>query len=124
MENKNHSVVVLGASSKPERYSNMAVKMLLENNYHVIPVNPSLKEVENLPVIKDLSLIKEKVHTLTIYVGPARSKTMIEDILSINPGRVIFNPGTESSELEKQLSDKNIPFQKACTLVLLRTGQF
>jgi hypothetical protein len=37
---------------------------------------------------------------------------------------VIINPGAESRELELALRNARIPFEHACTLVLLRTGQF
>jgi hypothetical protein len=37
---------------------------------------------------------------------------------------VILNPGAESRELERALHDARIPYEHACTLVLLRTGQF
>jgi hypothetical protein len=37
---------------------------------------------------------------------------------------VIFNPGSESRDLELALKNARIPFERACTLVLLRTGQF
>lgn len=38
--------------------------------------------------------------------------------------RVIMNSGTESDEIEEQLSANNIPVLRACTLFILRTGQF
>jgi hypothetical protein len=47
-----------------------------------------------------------------------------EAILALKPGRVILNPGTESPDLEQALSDAGIPWLHACTLVMLRTGQF
>jgi hypothetical protein len=40
------------------------------------------------------------------------------------PGRVIFNPGSESKGLERALTDAHVAHERACTLVLLRTGQF
>lgn len=35
------TVAVLGASDKPDRYSNRAVRLLLEHGYTVLPVHPS-----------------------------------------------------------------------------------
>jgi predicted CoA-binding protein len=124
MKNKKQTVVVLGASPNPDRYSNKAVKMLITFGYDVIPIHPKLKEIEGLPVVSMLSNVKKKVDTLTVYVGPQKSKTLIDSIISLNPGRVILNPGTESLELENSLFQNNIPFIKGCTLVMLRTKQF
>ena len=35
-----------------------------------------------------------------------------------------MNPGTEDSEMEAMLEDAGIEVRRACTLVLLSTGQF
>jgi len=124
MKNKKHTVVVLGASSNPDRYSNKAIKMLIAYGHDVIPIHPALKEIEGLPVVPSLAAVDTKVDTLTIYVGPQKSKTLINEIISLSPGRVILNPGTESFELEHGLSQNKIPFIKGCTLVMLQTEQF
>jgi predicted CoA-binding protein len=117
-------VAVLGASHKPERYSNKAVRMLVEYGHEVIPVTPGRKVIEDLPVSPDLGSIEGPVDTLTLYVGPERSAQLQDAILALKPGRVILNPGTESPDLEQALTEAGIPWQHACTLVMLRTGQF
>ena len=118
------TVVVLGASHKPERYSNQAVRLLKEYGHQVIPVTPGRKEIENLPVIPDLKSIEQPVDTLTLYVGPTRGQQLLDAIIDLKPGRVIFNPGTESTDMENALTQAGIPWQQVCTLVLLRTDQF
>lgn len=117
-------VAVLGASHKPERYSNQAIRLLLELGHAVLPVNPRLDVSEGVPVVHTLGEIDGTVDVLTLYVGPERSAPLAHDIVRLNPGRVIFNPGTESAQLEARLDAAGIPHERACTLVLLRTGQF
>jgi predicted CoA-binding protein len=119
-----HCVVVLGASPKPARYANQALRLLKEQGYRVIPVHPRIAEIEDLRVAPTLCRIQEPVHTLTLYVGPERSRPLVPDIVALTPGRVIFNPGTESDELEAALRTHRIPAIHGCTLVMLRTGQF
>ena len=121
---EDHRVVVLGASPKPARYANRAVRELVAGGYHVIPVHPKVREIECLPVVHKLDTIHERVHTLALYVGPERSLALADDIVRVNPGRVILNPGTESAELETRLRARHIMCLHACTLVMLRTGQF
>ena len=121
---QDHRVVVLGASPKPARYANQAVRDLKERGYQVIPVHPKIAMIEHLPVVHNLRAISATVHTLTLYVGPERSRGMIDDILRLHPRRVILNPGTESFELEQRLHERHIPTVHGCTLVMLRTAQF
>ncbi len=119
-----HTVVVLGASPKPARYSYQAVRLLKDLGYRVIPVHRKAAHIEQLPVVQALPEIHEPVDTLTLYIGPERVRDLVGAILALRPGRVILNPGAESRELELALHDARIPYEHACTLVLLRTGQF
>ena len=120
----NETVVVLGASPKPERYSNQAVRALVEHGHRVIPVHPLLKKIAGVPAVSALSGITGPVNTLTLYVGPERGKELLQDMINLGPERVIMNPGTESDKIEKELNAKGIPVLRACTLIMLRTNQF
>lgn len=120
----NETVVVLGASPKPERYSNQAVRALVEHGHRVIPVHPLLKKIAGVVVVPALSGVKDPVNTLTLYVGPERGKELLQEMIKLGPDRVIMNPGTESDEIEEALNAKGIAVLRACTLVMLRTGQF
>ncbi|MEE9367590.1 MAG: CoA-binding protein [Pontiella sp.] len=118
------TVVVLGASPKPDRYSNKAIRLLLEYGHTVIPVHPAITEIEGLEAKSSLGTISESVDTLTMYVSPSISNSMAEQIIGLNPKRVIFNPGTENPILSRALESAGIETEEACTLVLLNTGQF
>lgn len=124
MEQSKQTVAVLGASPKPQRYSNKAVNLLRELGHCVIPVHPVVKEIDGIPVIASLADIELKVDTLTLYVSASLSSPLIAVILALNPGRVIFNPGTENPALKKMLEEQGILTEEACTLILLNTGQF
>ena len=98
--------------------------MLQEYGYHVIPVHPKLINVEGLVVKQTLKNIPQPVDTLALYIGAERSKILIDDIIALNPVRVIFNPGTESELLELELYRNDISFVKDCTLLMLENGRF
>ena len=120
----NETVAVLGASPKPERHSNQAVRALVKNGHRVIPVHPLLKQIAGVPAVPALSNIDNKVHTLTLYVGQERGIKLLKEMIDLKPDRVIMNPGTESDEIEEQLTAAGIDVLRACTLVMLRTDQF
>lgn len=118
------TVAVLGASQNPERYSNKAVRLLSEYHHEVLPINPSQESIEGLVVVRTLAALDKPVDTLTLYMSPKHLLPLAQDIVRLRPKRVIFNPGTESSELQAQLDAAGIAWLEACTLVMLRTGQF
>ena len=118
------TVVILGASLKQERYANKAQRLLMKHGYKVIPVHPAQKEIEGVAVVKSLAEIAEKVDTVTVYLNPQVASGLSEELIALRPRRVIFNPGTESSELEESLGKNGMLIVRACTLVLLQTGQF
>lgn len=117
-------VAILGASDNPERYAHRAFRMLKEYGHQPIPVNPTLKNIEGLPVVAKLSDVKAAVDTLTLYVRPEISTKLQDEILALKPKRVIFNPGTENPVLLEALEKNGIHTVEGCTLVLLRTEQF
>jgi predicted CoA-binding protein len=121
-----HRVAVLGASNKPNRYSNMAVSLLREYGHDVYPVHPIESEILGLAVYPSLDQLPSDltIDTLTLYIGPNHIHQEIPRILTLKPNRVILNPGTESQELIDQLEAAGIPYLLGCTLVMLKTGQF
>lgn len=118
------TVVVLGASINEERYSFKAVRMLKEHGYIPIPVHPVGHTIDYVPGLKSIDEIDTKIDTLSIYVNAGISSGLFDSILKLAPRRVVFNPGTENTELAGKLSDHDIEVVEACTLVLLRTEQF
>ena len=118
------NVAILGASNKPERYSNQAVVLLAQKGHTVFPIHPALPEIDGHRVYKSLADIPVPLHTVTMYVSPAHSTGIADAIIAAHPARVIFNPGTENAELEEKLAAAGIATVRACTLVMLRTGQF
>ncbi|MCE5313541.1 MAG: CoA-binding protein [Armatimonadota bacterium] len=119
-----YNVVVMGASTNPERYSYKAVKMLAEYGYGVFPVHPSKKPIDGIRCYPSLSSISEPVDTITVYLSERNSTPVIEEIIEAHPRRVILNPGAYNDKLARRCEEAGIQVQEACTLVLLKTGQF
>lgn len=120
----NKRVAVLGASKKKDRYSNKAIRKLIEKGYEAVPINPVEQEIERLKVYAGLKDMKETADTVTMYVNPKQGEKLIADIIAVKPKRVIFNPGTESKLIVDKLTEAGILCIEACTLVLLSTNQF
>ncbi|MCK5580333.1 MAG: CoA-binding protein [Candidatus Omnitrophica bacterium] len=117
-------VAVIGASNKPHRYSYQAVKLIKEKGHEVYPVHQRIKDIEGIQVYPSIKDIKDFIDTVSLYVNAETSNTLGDDIIAKNPGRIIFNPGAENSELAKKAQAKGITTINACTLVMLKAGQF
>ena len=115
---------MLGASPKPDRYSNQAIRLLASFDYRPIPVNPAFEEIEGLTCFPNLVAIDEPVHTITLYLGEARSTPLIDEIVAAQPQRIIMNPGAENGALSEAASSAGIEVVEGCTLVMLRVGLF
>ena len=119
----NKPTLVLGASLKPNRYSNYAIQRLVANNIEVKALGVRTGEVSGV-TIETEKLPFKNIDTVTLYLNPKRQEEYYDYILALNPRRVIFNPGTENPEFYKILKENNIEFEAACTLVLLSTNQY
>lgn len=120
----NGKVIVVGASNKPDRYSHRALVLCKEMGYDVVPVHPVVETIEGLAVVRRCDEIRDEVHTVTLYVNPWLVLMVTEHVLKAKPKRVIFNPGTETEEAERLFTAAGIRCVRACTIVLLTTGQF
>jgi len=117
------TTVILGASAKPNRYSNMAQIRLKELGHEVIPVNPVEKEILGDKVMNTLKDVWQDVDTLTVYVNAGRLAPLLDQIIRLAPQRIIFNPGAEAPEFYHEFPE-HIEVVEACTLVMLNTGQY
>lgn len=120
---KNKKTLVLGASIKPQRYSNMAMMALVEKGHSVVAIGHDYGEVAGVKIHKKAIPLKN-IDTITLYLNPRNQREYYNYIIEVHPKRVIFNPGTENPEFYQLLELNNIKFEVACTLVLLSTNQF
>jgi predicted CoA-binding protein len=118
------TVAVLGASPKPDRFAYRAMEMLREYGHRVMPVNPAFPEILGAKCYASIADIPDKIDTATLYLGKARSDLLIDQILSAKPGRIIFNPGAENSDLAERAEEQGIEVIEDCTLVMLQSGTF
>ena len=119
----NKKTLVLGASLKSNRYSNMAIRKLANFKHDVVAFGMREGAVDGISIDTEL-LDYKAINTVTLYLNPQRQEAYYNYIIGLQPKRVIFNPGTENPEFYKLLKQHNIAFEIACTLVLLSTNQY
>lgn len=116
-------VLILGASENTNRYSNKAAKMLLDYNHSILCVGKTGEEICHNPIFRNIDA-NWPIDIVTLYLNPAHQIQYYQKIIDLKPQYVIFNPGTENSELQSLLDKEKIDWEEACTLVLLRSNQF
>ncbi|SNR63337.1 CoA-binding protein [Lutibacter flavus] len=115
--------LVIGASTNPNRYSNIAINRLLANRIKVKAIGRKEGDVNGVKIFANKKVFKN-IDTITLYLNKKNQEEYYDYFLKINPKRVIFNPGTENVELESLLNKNKIDFERACTLVLLSIGEY
>lgn len=118
-----NATLVLGASLKPERYSHQAVRMLRAHGHPVIAVGLREGLVGDTPILRDIPP-GAVVHTVALYLNANNQAPWMDRILGLRPARIIFNPGAENPVLMRAAQAGGIATEEACTLVMLRSGQY
>jgi len=117
--------VIVGATTNEDRYAFMAAESLTSQKHEFVPIGIKKGTVLGKQILN----IREKpeitdVDTITLYIGPRNQPEWYDYLIGLKPKRIIFNPGTENHEFQKMTSSAGIETLEACTLVMLRTGQY
>lgn len=115
--------LVLGASPNPERFSFKAVKLLRHYGHEVIALGNKTGIIHDVEITTEMIEFSD-IHTITIYLNPINQKPYYNYIIKIKPKRIIFNPGTENTELKKLATENGIECIENCTLIMLSSGIF
>lgn len=118
-------IIILGASPIPSRFSFIAATALADRKYDIVPVGLKQGAIrgKNILDIRTKPMINN-VDTITLYMNPGNQRAYYDYILSLNPRRIIFNPGTENVQLSDMAASHQIEVVNDCTLVMLRLGSF
>ena len=120
---KHERVVVIGASTNPDRYAYKATVALKKSGYIPIPIGLREGEIDNVDILTGTPKVSD-VDSVTLYLGASRQPAMYDYILSLNPKRIIFNPATENEEFKQLATQNGVESIEARTLVMLSIGNF
>jgi predicted CoA-binding protein len=117
--------LIVGATPNKSRYAFVAANYLKNAQIPFIPLSIKKGEVlgENILDLREKPDLKD-IHTITLYLNENHQAEWEDYLLSLNPKRIIFNPGAENFSLAKKANEKGIEVLNACTLVMISTGQF
>ncbi|MBK9276292.1 MAG: CoA-binding protein [Flavobacteriales bacterium] len=117
------TTLVLGASPKPDRYANMAVRRLLAHGHPVVAVGARAGHIGEEPIRTDIP-DGLRCHTVTLYLNAHNQQIWQDRLLALAPQRIIFNPGAENRRLAEEARRRGIEVVGGCTLVMLAAGTY
>ena len=123
METNAKKTLVVGATEKSGRYANLAAYSLLRHGHNIELLGLKEGQIEGHSIRTGQPALND-IDTVTMYVGPQNQPKLYDYIKGLKPRRVIFNPGAENPEFEKQLQQDGIEPIHACTLVMLSIGTY
>ncbi len=114
---KYHTIVVVGASSLPEKPSHWVSEYMIEQGYRVIPVNPEETEVFGVPCYPDLASVPEPVEFVNVFRRPEYCAAVVRDAIAVGAKVVWLQSGIISDEARRLAEEAGITFvQNRCVL--------
>ena len=115
--------LVIGASPNRNRYAHKAVIMLHNIGVDVVPLGIKKGKIGGIPIQIEKKPVLD-IHTVALYINPVKQLEYYDYIINLKPKRLIFNPGTENSELQKLAIKNGIDAINSCVLILINSNRF
>ncbi len=87
------NIAAVGMSTKPDRPSQQVPLYLREHGYHILPVNPTAREIAGIKAYPDLLSIPERVDVVDIFVHSEDVPPIVEQAIQIGAQVVWMQEG-------------------------------
>jgi predicted CoA-binding protein len=112
---------VVGASADRDKYGNKVLRVYMQNDRPVYPVNQKAEDVEGLKAYPDLASLPERPHGISIITPPEATRRVVEQAAELGVKHIWMQPGAEfeGAEARGQALGLNIIAGDACALVIM-----
>ncbi len=112
---------VVGASADRQKYGNKVLRVYLQNNKKVIPINPNDKVIEGVDALSDISQLPPDVASISIITPPAITEKIVDAAIQKGIRNIWMQPGAESEKAIAAAVAKgiNVIANGPCILVVL-----
>src|SRR5262245_55117704 len=93
----NKRFAVVGASQDRAKYGNKVLRVYMQNNLDVVPINPTAGDVEGLPAYRDLSSVPGEIDAISIITPPPVTERVMQGAIQRGIKHIWMQPGAESS---------------------------
>lgn len=118
----NKRFAVVGASQDRAKYGNKVLRVYLQNNLDVVPINPTASEVEGLTTYRDLSSVPGEIDAISIITPPPVTERVVQEAIQRGIKHIWMQPGAESTAAiaAAESAGANVISGGPCILVSLR----
>jgi predicted CoA-binding protein len=113
---------VIGASRYRGKYGNKVLRVYLQRQMAVYPVNPTAEVVEGLTAYPNLASLPQSVHGLSVVTPPHVTEQVVAEAAGLGIRHIWMQPGSESDRAVElaQRAGMNVIWGGPCILVTLR----
>lgn len=108
---------VVGATNDPARYGYKIFRVLADRGYDVLPVHPSLAEIDGTRVHRSVADLPEKPEVVDMVVNPKIGLNVMPQIADAGIKYVWMQPGTRSEAIRDFARNNGIQLIEDCVLV-------
>lgn len=118
MSQPRRTIAIIGASNDRSKYGNKAVRAFRDEGWDVLPINPTLPEVEGIPAYPSLDAVPaEHLDRVSFYVPPAIGLKILDDVTRKHVDEVWLNPGADGAEVVARAEELGLNVIQACSIL-------
>lgn len=110
-------VMIVGASTNPDKYGNKAVRAYLNQKHTVLPVHPSAETIEGINAYPDVAAAPGPIDRASMYVPPEVGFDVVTKLAGRGDvAELWFNPGSDSDALIDHARSLGFQPVRACSI--------
>lgn len=94
------TIAVVGLSADPARPSHHVAAYLIEQGYHVVPINPTTPEVLGQRSYATLADVLEPIDLVDVFRRPDAVPALVDEVLALNLPALWLQEGVTHAEAE------------------------
>jgi len=111
-------VMVIGASTNPEKFGHRAVLAYRRQGHTVLPVNPAADAVADVPAYADVAAVPGPIDRATMYLPPQAGIETLDALAARGDvAELWLNPGSASPELVDKARRLGLDPIQACSII-------
>lgn len=112
---------VVGASADRHKYGNKVLRVYLQKNLKVVPVNPREQEIEGVPCVASVMDLPDGVTSISVITPPMVTEEVVEMAARKGIRNIWMQPGAESDRAVESCRRNgiNVIADGSCILVVL-----